>query len=157
MYARALLALAFSFRDVSSFEFAGLSRQSRIYVNMPHADLAASGSTTEAGTSIGPQGNPVKIVVKRSFRNPVDTSQLATYGSTFYATGYEEGWVMMQTASGVADGRGVIAVISPGKHPPGSSVEVDGRHVVEKPEGLDWDRAAMLPFLVRCFGTSVVS
>ena len=56
----------------------------------------------------------------------------------------------MQTISGVADGgREVVAVVAPGKYPPGSSVLVEARHVVGKPEGLDWDRAAIFPFLVR--------
>lgn len=57
---------------------------------------------------------------------------------------------MMQTISGVAgDGREVVAVVAPGKYPSGSSVLVEARHVVGKPEGLDWDRAAVFPFLVR--------
>lgn len=79
--------------------------------------------------------------------------QVSSGGSTFYANGYDDGnkdgWVMMQTVSGVAgDGREVVAVVAPGKYPPGSSVLVEARHVVGKPEGLDWDRAAMFPFLV---------
>ncbi|CAM9097803.1 unnamed protein product [Laminaria digitata] len=95
----------------------------------------------------------VTVDVKRSGRNPVDTSQLSSGGSTFYANGYDDGnkdgWVLMQTISGVADdGREVVAVVAPGKYPPGSSVLVEARHVVGKPEGLDWDRAAIFPFLV---------
>lgn len=81
-------------------------------------------------------------------------SQVSSGGSTFYASGYadgnKDGWVMMQTVSGVTDdGQEVVAVVAPGKYPPGSSVLVEARHVVGKPKGLDWDRAAMLPFLVR--------
>ena len=80
-------------------------------------------------------------------------AQLSSGGSTFYANGYDngnkDGWVMMQTISGVADdGREVVAVVAPGKYPPGSSALVEARHIVGKPEGLDWDRAAMFPFLV---------
>lgn len=57
---------------------------------------------------------------------------------------------MMQTVSGVTDdGQEVVAVVVPGKYPQGSSVLVEARHIVGKPKGLDWDRAAMLPFLVR--------
>eukprot|EP00904_Undaria_pinnatifida_P009638 jgi/Undpi1/5804/HiC_scaffold_2.g01078.m1 len=95
----------------------------------------------------------VTIDVKRSGRNPVDTSQVSSGGSTFYASGYDDGnkdgWVMMQTVSGVTDdGQEVVAVVVPGKYPQGSSVLVEARHIVGKPKGLDWDRAAMLPFLV---------
>lgn len=80
--------------------------------------------------------------------------QLASCGSTFYASGYDagnkDGWVLMQTLSGVADdGREVVAVVAPGKHSAGKSVTVEARHVVDKPKDLDWERAAMLPFLVR--------
>lgn len=83
-------------------------------------------------------------------------SQLAGCGSTFYASGYDsngnkDGLVMMQTLSGVTvdDSREVVAVVRPGKYPAGSSVSVEARHVVDKPSSLDWERAAMLPFLVR--------
>lgn len=57
----------------------------------------------------------------------------------------------MQTLSGVAvdDGRAVVACVRPGKYPAGSEVVVESRHVVDKPHSLDWERAAMLPFLVR--------
>lgn len=56
----------------------------------------------------------------------------------------------MQTISGVLDdGREVIGVVKPGKYPGGGSVLVEERHLVDKPQGLDWDKAAMLPFLVR--------
>lgn len=80
--------------------------------------------------------------------------QLAGCGSTFYASGYEDGnndgLVLMQTLSGVTqDGQEVIAVVAPGKFSAGSSVLVEARHLVDKPKGLDWERAAMLPFLVR--------
>ena len=55
----------------------------------------------------------------------------------------------MQTLAGVAgDGREVIAVAVPGDISVGSSVVVDARHVVDKPAGVDWKRAAMIPFLV---------
>ncbi|CAM9793756.1 unnamed protein product [Choristocarpus tenellus] len=96
---------------------------------------------------------PVKVIVKRIARNPVDPSQLLGYGTTFNAKGREkdndEEWVLMQTISGVTDaGREVIAVVEPGKISPGGSVDVDHRSLVTKPGGLDWERAAMLPFLV---------
>lgn len=56
----------------------------------------------------------------------------------------------MQTISGVLDdGREVIGVVKPGKYPGGGSVLIEERHLVDKPQGLDWDKAAMLPFLVR--------
>lgn len=57
---------------------------------------------------------------------------------------------MMQTLSGVTvdDGREVVAVVPPGKYPAGSSINVETRHVVDKPRNLDWERAAILPFLV---------
>lgn len=95
----------------------------------------------------------VAVEVKKSLRNPVDTAQVNSCGSTFYASGYDEvnkeGYVLMQTLSGVApDGREVIAVVAPGKYAPGKSVLVEARHVVDKPKDLDWERAAMLPFLV---------
>lgn len=55
----------------------------------------------------------------------------------------------MQTLSGVTeDGREVVAVVAPGKHSAGSSILVEARYVAEKPKDLDWERAAMLPFLV---------
>lgn len=83
-------------------------------------------------------------------------SQLSGCGSTFYASGYDttgnkDGLVLMQTLSGVAvdDGREVVACVQPGKYPAGSEVVVESRHVVDKPRSLDWERAAMLPFLVR--------
>lgn len=80
-------------------------------------------------------------------------AQLTSFGSTFYASGYDDGnkdgWVLMQTLSGVADdGREVIAVVAPGKFSAGSSVVIEAPHVVDKPAGLDWERAAILPFLV---------
>lgn len=109
--------------------------------------------SAEATMNASPVGTTTAVKVKRSMRNPVDTSQLVGSGSTFYASGYaegnEDGWVLMQTVSGVGeDGRDVIAVVAPGKYSPGSFVQVEARHVVEKPQSLDWDRAAMLPFLV---------
>lgn len=95
----------------------------------------------------------VSVEVKKSLRNPVDTAQVNSCGSIFYASGYDEvnkeGYVLMQTLSGVApDGREVVAVVAPGKYAPGKSVLVEARHVVDKPKDLDWERAAMLPFLV---------
>lgn len=82
--------------------------------------------------------------------------QLAGCGSTFYASGYDsngntDGLVLMQTLSGVTidDGREVVAVVRPGKYPAGSTVSIEARHVVDKPSSLDWERAAILPFLVR--------
>lgn len=57
--------------------------------------------------------------------------------------------MLMQTLSGVTDdGREVIAAVAPGKFSAGSSVAIEAQHVVEKPAGLDWERAAILPFLV---------
>eukprot|EP00752_Nemacystus_decipiens_P010993 g9770.t1 len=109
---------------------------------------AAKGGSSASGDS------SVAIKVKRSTRNPVDTSQLSGCGSTFYASGYDangnkDGLVLMQTLSGVAadDGREVVACVRPGKYPVGSEVVAESRHVVDKPRGLDWERAAILPFL----------
>lgn len=83
-------------------------------------------------------------------------SQLSGCGSTFYASGYDkngnkDGMVLMQTLSGVTvdDGREVVACVPPGKYPAGSEVVVESKHVVDKPHSLDWERAALLPFLVR--------
>lgn len=104
----------------------------------------------------------VKIRVKKSTRNPVDTSQLSAFGSVFYASGYTEdansdGWVMMQSVSGVVEGEGggdggrqqeIVAVVAPGKYPTGSSIMVEARYLVAKPESLDWEKAAVLPFQV---------
>eukprot|EP00903_Cladosiphon_okamuranus_P005443 g5428.t1 len=113
-----------------------------------HVMEATEGGSGASGDS------PVAIKVKRSTRNPVDTSQLSGCGSTFYASGYDmngnkDGLVLMQTLSGVAvdDGRGVVACVRPGKYPAGSEVVVESKHVVDKPHSLDWERAAMLPFL----------
>lgn len=81
--------------------------------------------------------------------------QLSGSGSTFYRSGYangnSDGLVLMQTVSGVAvdDGRGLMACVPPGRYPAGSEVVVESKHVVDKPRSLDWERAAMLPFLVR--------
>lgn len=98
--------------------------------------------------------------MKRSARNPVDTSQLMAYGSVFYVNGYDnDGWVMMQTISGVVEAeeetvrdggpKEVVAVVAPGKYSPGSLVLVEARHMVAKPKNLDWERGAHLPFQVR--------
>lgn len=146
---RAVTTLILSAVVASSFEFVALSCNAG-----PHRAKARSAVTAFASTESGsktssiPSEGTVRVVVKRSMRNPVDTSQLAAHGSVFYATGYDDGWVLMQTISGVADGKDVIAVVSPGKYSPGSSVDVEYRHLLEKPGHLDWDRAAMLPFLV---------
>lgn len=117
-----------------------------------------------AGVSSDPTegSRTVQVTVKKSARNPVDTLQLAAFGSVFYASGYTEdansdGWVMMQSVSGVVEGEGeddggrqqeIVAVVAPGKYPAGSSVMVEARHLVAKPESLDWERAAVLPFQV---------
>lgn len=83
-------------------------------------------------------------------------SQLSGCGSTFYASGYDttgnkDGLILMQSLSGVTvdDGREVVACVRPGKYPAGSEVVVESKHVVDKPRSLDWERAALLPFLVR--------
>ncbi|CBN75438.1 conserved unknown protein [Ectocarpus siliculosus] len=95
----------------------------------------------------------ISVQIKHSTRNPVDAYQLSGCGSTFYASGYDQngnkdGLVLMQTISGVLDdGREVIGVVKPGKYPGGGSVLVEERHLVDKPQGLGWDKAAMLPFL----------
>lgn len=147
---RAVTTLILSAVVVSSFEFVALSCNAAGPRAKARSAITAFASTKSgAGTSSIPREGTVRVVVKRSMRNPVDTSQLADYGSIFYATGYEDGWVLMQTISGVADGKDVIAVVSPGKYPPGSSIDVEYRHLLEKPGHLDWDRATMLPFLVR--------
>ncbi|CAM9622144.1 unnamed protein product [Discosporangium mesarthrocarpum] len=116
----------------------------------------SSTSGFEATTSTLRKGKGVKILVKRGVRNPVDPSQLVGCGSTFFANGYEDdnnsGLVLMQTIAGVTEGgREVIAAVAPAKLQPGASVEVESHNLVDKPNGLDWDRAAMLPFLaVNC-------
>lgn len=111
---------------------------------------------------------PWLLSVRRSSLTPLlfafpDLSQLAGCGSTFYASGYDtngnkDGLVLMQTLSGVTvdDGREVVACVQPGKYPAGSEVVVESRHVVDKPHSLDWERAAMLPFLVRRKGLRLV-
>lgn len=85
-------------------------------------------------------------------------AQLSNCGSTFYASGYDtngnkDGLVLMQTLSGVAvdSGREVVACVRPGKYPAGSEVVIESKHVVDKPHSLDWERAAMLPYLVGFF------
>lgn len=125
-------------------------RSTRRYIpsKFPLRASASDGDDNSSGS------DKVAIEVKKSLRNPVDTAQVNSCGSTFYASGYDEvnkeGYVLMQTLSGVApDGREVVAVVAPGKYTPGKSVLVESRHVVDKPKGLDWERAAMLPFLVR--------
>lgn len=159
MCMRAVAALVLLSEIVSSFQLAGLPYHDGVYPKAHFIELAIGGGVAEVlplrrvgahmHSYMKAGETTVRVIVKRSTRNPIDTSQLTGYGSTFYAPGYEEEWVLMQTISGVADGKDVIAVIAPGKYPPGSAVEVESRHVVEKPRHLDWDRAVMLPFLVR--------
>lgn len=114
---------------------------------LPRLDLASNSADGEPSRTVG-------VVVKRACRNPVDTAQVSGYGSVFYANGYSDGnsdgWVVMQTISGVVEGGGeeVIAVVPPGRYPPGSSVAVEARYLADKPPGLDWERGAVLPFQV---------
>lgn len=114
---------------------------------LPRLNLASNPADDESSRTVG-------VVVKRSCRNPVDTAQVSAYGSVFYANGYSDGnsdgWVVMQTISGVVEGGGgeVIAVVPPGKYPSGSSVAVEARYLADKPPGLDWEHGAVLPFQV---------
>ncbi len=92
---------------------------------------------------------------------PGALAQLSNCGSTFYASGYDangnkDGLVLMQTLAGVVvdDGREVVACAPPGKYSAGSEVVIESKHVVDKPHGLDWERAAMLPYLVGFFHAS---